>query len=165
MSSPVQEFEQRFSAFLAQLGDLDVEALLSVLQSVTLDPGEAAITEGQPHDAILLVEWGALDVIVDGDRVAQMGPGDVAGEVGLLAPGQATATVRATAPTLVHVLSHTALDGLWSSHPAVASSVIQGVTRVIAGRIREIEGDVDRLHEHERHGLLSMLGKLFRRAA
>lgn len=164
MTHAIQEFEHRFADFLEHLGDVDVQVLLGVLETVTLEAGEDAITAGTPHDSLLLVEWGEMVVFVDDHEVSRIGPGEVAGEVGLLSAGKATATVRAAQKTMLHVLSGAALNGLWRDHPTIASSLIQGATRVIATRIREIEGDVDRVGDHPQ-GLLGMLGRLFGRAA
>lgn len=165
MSTAVAQFEDRFAALLEHVGAVDVAALLEVLQTRTLSVGEAAITQNQPHDSLLLVEWGELIVEVNGVEVSRLGPGEIAGEVGLLAPGTATATVRAAEETLLLVLSGHALGALWAEHPAVASALIQGVTRVISERIRSIEGDADQLGDHERHGVVGMLRRLFGRAA
>ena len=165
MSTAVTEFEHRFSGLLEHLGDLDVAALLEALETRTLAADEAVITQGEPHDSLLLVEWGELVVRVDGVEVSRMGPGEVAGEVGLLSPGLATATVRASAATLLHVLSGDALQQLWSDHPAVASSLIQGITRVISARIRSIEGDLDTPPDGQDEGVVGLLRRLFGRAA
>ncbi|MCP4868710.1 MAG: cyclic nucleotide-binding domain-containing protein [Proteobacteria bacterium] len=151
-------------AFLDHLGDVDVEVLLSVLKTTTLEAGADAITAGKPHDSLLLVEWGELTVLVDEHEVSRIGPGEIAGEVGLLSPGLATATVRATQQTMLHVLTGESLQDLWRDHPSIASSMIQGATRVIATRIRAIEGDVDKLPDHNQ-GLIGILGRLFGRAA
>lgn len=165
MSSAVALFEERFSALLEHVGDLDVAALLETLNTRTLAAGEVAIVQGEPHDSLLLVEWGELIIEVSGVEVSRTGPGDIAGEVGLLAPGVGTATVRAAEETMLHVLTGEALERLWAEHPAVASAMIQGVTRVISERIRSIEGDVDKLGDHERLGVVGMLRRLFGRAA
>jgi len=165
MTSSVHEFEQTFAGFLDHLGDVDAEVLLGVLEPLTLSADEDAITGGEHHDSLVWVQSGELAVYLDGHEVSRIGPGEVAGEVGILAPGAATATVRATAPSELHVLSGAALQALWRDHPSIASSIVQGATRVIAGRIREIEGDVDRLPDHGTQGLLGMLSRLFGRAA
>ena len=165
MSDPAREFEHRFSAFLAQLAGIDVEVLLGVLEPLQVEAGAEVITQNLPSDRLMLVDSGSLDVRIAGSGVATVGPGDVVGEVGLLAPGPATATVVASEPSRLLALSRPALDELWSSHPGIASALLHGVTRVISERIREVEGDIDRLEQHGHSGLFGLLGRLFRRAA
>jgi|GEM_PF-5846911 len=164
MSTPLAKFERRFADLLDHLGDLDVAALLDALEDRSIEPDETPIVQGEPHDSMLFVEWGALVVEVDGVQVKTLDPGDVVGEVGLLSPGNATATVRAVKTTLLHVLSADALERLWRDHPEVASTLLQGITRVISERIRSIEGNVD-LDEDDENGFLSRLRALFGRAA
>ncbi len=165
MSTAVAQFEERFSGLLEHVGAMDVAALLEVLQTRTLAPGEAVITRGTPHDSLLLVEWGELVVTVRGLEISRLGPGEVAGEVGLLSPGVATASVRADEETMLHVLSGAGLATLWAEHPAVASALVQGLTRVISERLRSIEGDVDQLADQGHHGVVGLLRRLFGRAA
>lgn len=165
MSNPVAEFEHRFADLLAHVGDLNVAALLDALQTRSLEPDETAIVQGEPHDSLLLVEWGQLVVEVKGVEVSRLGPGEVAGEVGLLDPGLATATVKAAEPTMIHVLTAEVLEQLWTEHPAVASSLVQGLTRVVSERLRSIEGDLDKLAGDQKGGVLGVLKRLFGRAA
>jgi len=163
-------FEDRFSGYLAHLGEIDVAALASALRTRTVSDGDVLITQGAGHDALLFVDGGTLDVTVANESeaphsVATLKSGDVVGEVGLLAPGPATATVRATSAGQVFELDGKGLDGLWREHPAAASSLVQGLCRVMATRIRSVEGDLDRLHEHEGGFLAQLLHRLMGRAA
>jgi CPA1 family monovalent cation:H+ antiporter len=54
------------------------------------------------HSVFAIVE-GTADVIVDGFPVRELGPGDVFGEIAVLASGRRTATVTSTSP--MHVVS------------------------------------------------------------
>ncbi len=57
--------------------------------------GQTIIEQGQPGDEILFVLDGMFEVEVDGQKVAEVGPGAVIGERAVLADGKRTATVRA----------------------------------------------------------------------
>ncbi|MCO4771769.1 MAG: cyclic nucleotide-binding domain-containing protein [Deltaproteobacteria bacterium] len=163
-------FEARFADYLSHLGGVDVAALASVLERRPVRSGDVLISQGAPHGELLFVDSGILDVTVANasetpHTVASLEAGAVVGEVGVLAPGPATATVSCAGAGVVFALRSSALDALWSQHPAVASSLVQALCQVMARRIRSVEGDLDRLHDHERGRLGDLLNRLFGRAA
>ena len=53
----------------------------------SLDPGETLVEQGAPGDELYLVLDGVLAVEIDGDEVAEIGPGAVVGEKALLEGG------------------------------------------------------------------------------
>jgi len=62
---------------------------------VTVNEGSKLIEQGQPGETIFLILDGMLNVDVDGDKVAELGPGAIVGERAILEGGTATATVTA----------------------------------------------------------------------
>jgi hypothetical protein len=75
-----------------------------------LEPGEALVQQGDEGQELFLLLDGVLDVEVDGEIVAQVGPGAILGERALLEGGTRTATLRAVAPARVAVVPPDALD-------------------------------------------------------
>ena len=59
------------------------------------DPGTALMVEGAQEDSIVLILDGVVEITVDGNRVAEAGPGAVLGERAALEGGRRTATVSA----------------------------------------------------------------------
>ena len=57
--------------------------------------GQTIVEQGEPGDEILFVVDGMLEVMVDGQRVAEVGPGAIIGERAVVENGKRTATVRA----------------------------------------------------------------------
>ena len=170
MPIDLASFEERFADYIEHLGDLDVAALTAVLTTRDAAPGDLVIEQGSFHNELLFLESGTLAVSVlnkshEPHVVAELQPGAVVGEVGLLSPGPATTSVIAQAPARYHALSSQALDGLWSTSPAAASSLIQGLCHVMATRIRSVEGDLDKLDTQASGGLRGVLRRLFGRAA
>ena len=76
----------------------------------TLEPGEALVEQGEQGRELFLLLDGVLDVVVDGEVVAQVGPGAILGERALLEEGVRTATLRAVTGCRVVVFSGYALD-------------------------------------------------------
>jgi CRP-like cAMP-binding protein len=61
----------------------------------TLEPDETLVEQGAPGDELYLVLDGVLAVQIDGDEVAEIGPGAIVGERALLEGGMRTATLSA----------------------------------------------------------------------
>ena len=76
----------------------------------TLSEGEDLVVQGEPGNELFLLLDGVLEVLVDGDSVAQIGPGAVGGERALLEGGARTSTLRAVTPVRVAVASAEQVD-------------------------------------------------------
>ena len=63
-----------------------------------LSQGETLVEQGSEGDELYVILDGTLAVQVDGELVAELGPGAVVGERALLEGGTRTATLRATTP-------------------------------------------------------------------
>jgi hypothetical protein len=78
--------------------DLSKAVMSSKPDMVKVAEGERLIVQGQPGSAIYLILDGVLQVDVDGNAVAELGPGAIVGERAILETGHATATVTAMTP-------------------------------------------------------------------
>jgi hypothetical protein len=90
------------------------------LERRTYDAGEALITQGEEGRELFLILDGIVDVEVDGDEVAELGPGTLLGEMALLEGGTRQASVYATTPLRAVVVppeavSQSALEELAAS--------------------------------------------------
>src|SRR5919202_769001 len=90
-------------------GDEDSPAVVTAAES-ELEPGETLVEQGDPGDELYLLLDGVLSVEVDGDEVAEVGPGALLGERALLEGGKRMATLRATTPCRVAVVRGDAVD-------------------------------------------------------
>jgi hypothetical protein len=75
-----------------------------------LAPGETLVEQGQPGDSLYLLLDGVLQVEVDGEILAEVGPGAILGERALLEGGRRTSTLRAVSGCRVVVVSPDDLD-------------------------------------------------------
>ena len=79
----------------SELSEEDLEALSTYADEVTVSEGKHLVDEGgYAYDLFVIVE-GTAQVIVGGDVVAELGPGDFFGEAGVLEKQQRNATVVA----------------------------------------------------------------------
>lgn len=80
------------------LEDEDLAAIASAASEVEAGEGQSVATEGDFGHALYAVESGTAEVTADGKPLRTLGPGDVFGEIAVLASGRRTATVVATSP-------------------------------------------------------------------
>ena len=76
----------------------------------TFSEGDALVEQGQRGEEILLLLDGVVSVEVDGEPLAEIGPGAVLGERALLEGGTRTATLRAVTRCKVAAISGMHLD-------------------------------------------------------
>jgi Cyclic nucleotide-binding domain len=88
-----------------------------------LGAGEVLAAQGAPGDSLYLLLDGVLRVDVDGQPLAEIGPGAVLGERAVLAGGTRTATLTAVTPIRVAEAPASALD------PAALAELSQGHRR------------------------------------
>jgi CRP-like cAMP-binding protein len=80
------------------------------LERRNLEQGSALVTQGDEGRELFLILDGTVDVEVDGDVVAEIGPGALLGERALLEGGKRTATLWATTPLRVVVIPPEGID-------------------------------------------------------
>ena len=97
--------------------------------------GEAVIREGDPGDEFFVLADGAAEVTRGGKQVATLGAGDYFGELALLDPAPRDATVTASAPSNLLVLSRKTFTNALDEIPALREAVLHGMAR----RIHELD--------------------------
>ena len=100
--------------------DLDDDALTSIAAlaaEVSVPAGKELVREGDYSYDVLAIEEGTAEVTRGGDHIADLGPGDVIGEMGVLERSQRNATVIATSPMLLVTLTSWDIRKLRKSAP------------------------------------------------
>jgi CRP-like cAMP-binding protein len=85
----------------ADLPAAELEALASVASESEIGIGESLAVEGDFGHCLYAIESGTADVTTGNTTIGTVGPGDVVGEIAVLASGRRTASVVATSPMLV----------------------------------------------------------------
>ena len=75
-----------------------------------VNTGKALVEQGRPGDALVLLLDGVVTVEVDGEPLAELGPGAVLGERAVLEDGVRTATLRAATRCKVAAVAGAQLD-------------------------------------------------------
>jgi CRP-like cAMP-binding protein len=86
------------------LTDAELAAVAAAASELAVETGAALANAGDLGHALFVVEEGAADVVADGTKIGNVGPGDLVGEVAVLRSGRRTATVVATSPMRVLAL-------------------------------------------------------------
>ena len=124
------------------LGDHDRARLLPRFVELTYAAGEVIMQQGADADALYLLASGMAVVEfadpIDGtvERIADLAPGVVMGELGLLGQGRRSATVRASTDVVCFELTRPELMRLRSSDHLVYTRIIEHLLVSSADRLR-----------------------------
>jgi CRP/FNR family transcriptional regulator, cyclic AMP receptor protein len=88
----------------ASLSDRDRERIALWTDEIDVPEGKELATEGEFAYEFFVIVDGKADVTHDGERLAELGPNDFFGEIGLLESERRTATVTATTPLTAIVM-------------------------------------------------------------
>jgi CRP/FNR family transcriptional regulator, cyclic AMP receptor protein len=171
VSIDVRAFADRFPAFASALAADELDKLLHILKIQEFEASEALIAENTMSDSLFFVWDGELDVLMDtldGEhKVAQLGVGTLFGEISVLSPGPATATIRSEQGCTALHLTRSSLEKFWQEHPSTAAVFIQELSKIIARRIRAANEELDQLlasGDHRADALLAVHKKLLKEA-
>jgi len=101
--------------------ELKKVATFATLESVS--EGKVIIREGGYANDFYAIEDGSVRVERDGEHLADLGPGDVFGEQGLLEKQERSATVTATSPTRLIKIEHWELARMKQSMPGAVDEL------------------------------------------
>jgi CRP-like cAMP-binding protein len=125
-------------ARLAQIplfADLTAEerdAVAGCLREVRVDAGTSLVKQGDNAYELFVIEEGGAEVRMDDKVVRTVGPGDVVGEVGVLATGTRTASVVATSPCRLVALFTREFKQLDSRMPGLGKSLRKTMAERVA---------------------------------
>jgi CRP-like cAMP-binding protein len=102
-------------------------------EDMEVPAGKAICEEGTTGREFFAIVEGEADVTRKGERLATRGAGDFVGEIALLTDVPRTATVTATTPLHVFVLTRQAFHSLLGSNPGVELRVLRALADRLAG--------------------------------
>ncbi len=101
----------------ADLADEELEAIAKLAAEVSVPPGKELVREGDYSYDVLAIEEGTAKVSRGGEDIAELGPGDVIGEMGVLERSQRNATVTASSGMLLVTLDRWDVKRLQKTAP------------------------------------------------
>jgi CRP-like cAMP-binding protein len=106
------------------------EALAKIAPFATLEEwpaGKEIVKEGGFSNHFYAIEDGTAKVERDGSELAQLGPGDVFGEQGLLEHSERTATVTSTSEIKLIKIEHWELSRMKKAMPEAYQQLVEKV--------------------------------------
>jgi CRP/FNR family transcriptional regulator, cyclic AMP receptor protein len=107
-------------------------AIAPCMREVTVDAGTSLVTQGDNAYELFVIESGNAEVRMDDRVVRTLGPGDVVGEIGLLATGTRTASVVATSPLRLLAMFTREFKQLEGNMPGLAKSLRETMAKRVA---------------------------------
>lgn len=137
---------------LAAISERDFEWLLQVGRSHNIQLGSVLIIEGQPIDALYIVLQGRFSVCVEaleGEEIAQIGSGEVLGEMSFIDARPPSATVRALEDSLVWSIPRLQLAAKLSQDIAFSAHFYQSIAAFLSDRLRNTVSRLGYSKEHQ----------------
>ncbi|MGH3100910.1 MAG: cyclic nucleotide-binding domain-containing protein [Thermoleophilia bacterium] len=116
----------------AGLTDDERAEIAACMREVSVDAGTTLASEGDNAYELFVIEAGDADVHKGGEVVRKLGPGDVFGEIGLLATGTRTASVVATSPMQLVAMFSREYKQLEGRMPVLAKSLRETMAQRVA---------------------------------
>ena len=107
-------------ALFQGLDEETLEALAATATDVAADAGDVLAREGDFGHAMYVIESGTADVRHNGSNLQTLGPGDVFGEIAIIASGRRTADVVATSDMKLVALFKRDVWALETNNPQAA---------------------------------------------
>jgi CRP/FNR family transcriptional regulator, cyclic AMP receptor protein len=107
----------------ASLRDDELRLVAQQADEVDVREGKQLITEGRFAYEFFAIQDGTADVVKDGTVVRTLGPGEFFGEIALTVADTRTASVVATSPMRLVVLTAAQFHAIESRMPGVASKI------------------------------------------
>lgn len=90
---------------------------------IDVDEGTELVRQGEFAYEFFVIENGAADVLRDGERIAELGPGDFLGEMGIVQQSARIATVVTTSAAKVIVMTSQDFRAMARSNAEVAKQI------------------------------------------
>jgi CRP/FNR family cyclic AMP-dependent transcriptional regulator len=110
------------------LSKSDLKKLAAITAELDVPAGEELTKQGRFAHEFFVIEDGSVEVRQDGERIAELGPGDFFGEIALIAAERRTATVVATTPLRIVVMSTQEFRRMEREMPLVADRIRSAIT-------------------------------------
>jgi CRP/FNR family cyclic AMP-dependent transcriptional regulator len=128
---------------LGDLNDGDVAWLAEAGERQSLPSGSLVIRSGEPVDALYIVTDGALEVALpNGTRLAELGPGDILGEMSLIEKRPPTASVRALQECRVLAVPQVRLRDQLDRDQGFAARFYRAIAVFLSDRLRSTVGQL-----------------------
>lgn len=133
------------------LTDQETRSLASRARVERYFTGEVVMHQGEAGDSLYIIDEGSVAVMVSQDgrseKLADLGPAAIIGEMALMTGAERTATVTATVPTQFVIIDRDAFRKTLLQNPHIADQI----SETLATRREQRDATLAALHEAARH--------------
>lgn len=108
-------------------------AIAQHADEIQVPDGTELVRQGEFAYEFFVLEEGTAEVVRDGQHVAELGPGDFLGEMGIVSRAVRNATVVTTSATRAIVMTEQAFRSIRRMNPTVADRIEAAVEERCAG--------------------------------
>jgi CRP/FNR family transcriptional regulator, cyclic AMP receptor protein len=105
----------------------ELQRIASLADELDLGEGATLIREGERGREFLVIVDGTVSVTKRGKKIRDLGAGAFIGEIALVSDVPRTATVTASSPVRLLVVTDRAFRGLIEEMPSIATKVLQSL--------------------------------------
>jgi CRP-like cAMP-binding protein len=105
----------------------ELQRIAGLADELDLGEGATLIREGERGREFIIVADGSVRVTRGGKKLRDLGAGDYVGEIALVADVPRTATVTATSPVRLLVVTDRAFRTVLEQMPSIATKVLQSL--------------------------------------
>jgi CRP/FNR family transcriptional regulator, cyclic AMP receptor protein len=120
---PMEPSQLKRISLFADAADEELKKVAAFAETREVSEGTEVIGEGEFSRALLAIEEGTATVSRGGEEIAELGPGDVFGEAGMLDDSVRSATVTATSPLKLISMGHFEVKRLKKDAPDVYAKI------------------------------------------
>jgi CRP-like cAMP-binding protein len=113
--------------FFSSLKKKELELIARQADEIDVPAGKVLAKQGDLGDEFYVIESGSADVARDGERINELGPGDFFGEIALLEEDRRNATVTATTPMELIVMTRSSFRGIDKAMPHLHKVVQEAI--------------------------------------
>ncbi len=127
----------------------EVDALVAISEFRQFDGGMTMVRQfDKSKDLMLIVEGGARVNTFSGDKIIELGPGSIVGEMAILDNQPRSATVMSIRSTKVVFIAGEKLQALMNTYPSIELGLLRNISRVLCSYIRmsnmELDGQLNK---------------------
>lgn len=113
--------------FFSNMSKRELAAMAQQTDDLDVPAGKVLAREGEIGHEFFVIDEGTAEVTRGGEHVADLGPGDFFGELALLEEDRRTATVTASSPARVIVMTRQSFRALDRTMPGVHATVAEAI--------------------------------------
>lgn len=113
--------------FFSNMSKRELAAMAQQTDDLDVPAGKVLAQEGEIGHEFFVIDQGTAEVTRGGQHVADLGPGDFFGEMALLEEDRRTATVTASSPVRVIVMTRQSFRAVDRTMPGVHAAVAEAI--------------------------------------